>query len=89
MTNEKVLAKAWRQFSVKILPAGCSAAQERDMRSAFYAGASSLFTALLNHVSEGDEVTDLDVSMIAGVHEELDAFAAECLARAPAPKRKA
>lgn len=42
------LATAWSSFSAKVIPAEASELQRREMRRAFYAGASAALGAMVN-----------------------------------------
>lgn len=55
-------------------PDGMSDAQRHHMRMAFFGGAQHLFGTLMNVLDPGDEPTDADLSKMAKIQSELDAF---------------
>jgi biotin synthase-like enzyme len=48
--------------------------QRQEMRRAFYAGASALFTIMTTQMTEGDEPQEADMNMMDDIHQELNDF---------------
>lgn len=54
--------KEWEDFRDKVIPNSASAVQISETKKAFYAGALALVSLTSRMFSEGEEVTDQDVS---------------------------
>jgi hypothetical protein len=67
------LAARWESFADTIL-GGCSPIQRREMRRAFYAGASSLWDILMLTMDEGEEPTKADEGRMEQIQDELEQF---------------
>ena len=70
-----LVATEWDAFAEVTLPRDCSAVQRREMRLAFYGGASAVFFALLNRLTGGQEAEEADLTMLKRLGEELQQFA--------------
>lgn len=77
--NKRMIERGWQGFERLVLPPDASGAQRRDMRRAFFCGASLLFYGILTQASGGpvDEVTEEDLHMMDGVQQEIDEFGEE------------
>lgn len=74
--GERRLSKEWRDFERHCVHVGAPAVQLREMRRAFYAGATSVLHLMTRDLDEGtDEVTEEDVAVLDGLAAELKAFA--------------
>lgn len=54
--------KEWEDFRDKVIPKSASAVQISETKKAFYAGTLALVSLTSTMFSEGEEVTDQDVS---------------------------
>jgi hypothetical protein len=79
----KHIEAQWARYRQMVVSPLAGEAQMRDMRDAFFAGAMTLFEALVNGVSEGpeNEVTPSDMQMMNDLQTELDTWQAEVEAR--------
>lgn len=68
------LATEWRDYEIRVLPIDAPEVQRIETRRAFYAGAQSLFTGLINSLELGTESTDNDLKMMDSIKAELDKF---------------
>lgn len=76
MSNKQILAEAWARFDAHILdPINASQIQRVETRRAFYAGALSLHTGIMNGISQADGVTEQDEALMEGLEQELAQFA--------------
>jgi replicative DNA helicase len=79
MPNEKktgLMAEQWAEFERKVLPDNVSQVQRREMRRAFYSGAQAILFRVIEALAPESEPTDADLAVMAGVHQELQDFAA-------------
>ncbi len=51
--NPLVIRKAWRSYKEKVIPRNAPAVQVEESRRAFYAGAHTLFSSILQGLSGG------------------------------------
>lgn len=65
----------WNKFSQAVLPKDCSALQRKEMRVAFYGGATAMFHGLLLRLDPGNDATDGDLETMSAIGKELDEFA--------------
>lgn len=75
--SERPLAAAFEAFRRQVIPKDAPPIQVVEMQKAFMAGASVLFTLLIKGVSEGDEVNQADMNLMAAVQAEVDTFGQE------------
>jgi hypothetical protein len=66
----KVIATAWAAYEQQVIPPHAPDIQKVESRRAFYAGAASLFGAIMNLLEPGQEATEADL-------QRMDAIAAE------------
>lgn len=75
LTNEgKLIEAGWVAFEQFVLPKDAGAAQRRDMRAAFFAGAQHLFASVITIMDEDREPTDADLHKMDMISAELDNF---------------
>lgn len=74
------LETAWRSYREDVLPNDAPSNQQIECRRAFYAGAQSLFEAIMMNLGPGEEPTEAEIAMMDEVHEELQQFARDVLA---------
>jgi hypothetical protein len=75
--GEDTIAAAWASLEACIFDAHTPPIQRREMRQAFYAGASSLFGLLMGALDPEDETTPADLERMDGWKTELEQFAAQ------------
>jgi hypothetical protein len=73
----KWIERAWDRYRKMVVPADAGPVQVAETRQAFMAGAAILFTAIMQGVSEGDEVQESDERLMADIQAEVDAFGQE------------
>jgi hypothetical protein len=78
----KLIEAGWIGLQAAAIPADATAAQIREMRLAFMAGAQHLFASIMVSLDPGEEATDADLRRMDLIAAELDAFAEEVKARA-------
>lgn len=86
--GRRYIAEAWASFEARCMHPNAGEAQRREMRGAFYAGAMVLFSTMQNEVTDGDEITEGDMSMMEALDAELQAFGQEARERARAERAK-
>ena len=72
--NPHIIASLWEGYRANVIPKDAPLIQLREGRLCFYAGAISLFTAIMTLLDPGSEATDADLLKMAWIEEELDAF---------------
>lgn len=78
LTDEGRLIEAgWAGLAAVWLPADAPAQQVADPRKAFMAGAQHAWSSLITMLEPGDDPTTADLSRMAKIQIELDAFGAE------------
>jgi hypothetical protein len=74
MDKAKRIEAAWESYRQRVIPHGASQVQITETRNGFYAGALSLFSAIMTTLDPGDEATDADLQVMAEIQTELDSF---------------
>jgi len=69
-----ILADAWRDYEIKIIPLNAPDVQRVECRRAFYAGARSLFHAIVTVLEPGLEPTEADLKAMDNINAELERF---------------
>lgn len=69
-----VLAMAWQDYLLKVIPPGASEIQIKETQRAFYAGAGFLMDSLMKMLGPGNETTEADMQIIEGVAVEVRDF---------------
>lgn len=82
MSDAKLIARGWERYRQMVVPRDASEVQVKETRQAFYAGASVLFTTLVNALEPGQEATDADLRKMNDIQAEIDAFGQELDRRA-------
>ena len=71
------IAAQWYDFAAMALPLVPAESPQRiDMRRAFYAGATALFTEITRSLTPGPDAQPADEQMLMEIDAELRAFAA-------------
>jgi hypothetical protein len=86
--SRKYLEPGWKDFERRCVHEDAGDVQRRSMRQAFYAGALVVFATLESQVSQGDEITDADMDLMATIDAELRAFATELKRLAEASRKR-
>jgi hypothetical protein len=68
------ILSAWKSYEVMVLPKEASEVQKSETKQAFFAGAATIFQALMAGLSDGPEETEGDMTMLADIETELRAF---------------
>lgn len=74
--KRQLIAEQWNEFAAKVLNAEAPAAQRREMRLAFYAGAHAGLYQVIVALSPEAETTEADLQLMRDVDDELKSFAA-------------
>jgi len=77
MKPEYILA-GWHSFRRATIPIHATPEQLRQLKMAFFGGASFLLSAVMRKLSTGEEITEADLQMMRDVQTELTAFAESC-----------
>ena len=81
---KKPITEEWERFESFVVPREASDIQRKEMRSAFFAGALSLFNSIMNQLEDTgnpDDVTEWDMAFMAAVAADLEGYKAEVRAR--------
>lgn len=70
-----LIEREWQGFEGRVMPPEASVAQRKNMRIAFFAGATSMFNMLIRNVSQGEEITQTDMELMDSIEGEIAAFA--------------
>lgn len=74
--RKKIIEDQWKEYR-KLLSPHAGKVQIHETRNAFYAGAYSLFTAMIKNVSQGTEDTPEDEKLMQDISDEFDDFRKE------------
>ncbi len=77
----KLIEVAWLEYVEKVIPPDAPAIQFKECRKAFYAGAGTLFSSIMNVLGPGQEATESDLLIMDGINEELQQFLKEAQRR--------
>ena len=69
-----IVEREWKDWEAAVMPSNAGPNQRREMRRAFYAGASMLFFALKRIMDADREPTDADLKKMNDIYLELEAF---------------
>lgn len=72
-----LIAEEWDKYSRMAIHSGAGTIQRREMRRAFYAGASGILFGIIRKLANDRgncEPTEEDILVMAGVQHELDDF---------------
>ena len=70
----KYIEDQWNSYRAMCVPKDASEVQVKETKQAFYAGASILFTFLMQTLDGGTEETAADLQKMADLQAEIDAF---------------
>jgi hypothetical protein len=79
-TSKKIstMKEAWALYNHAVLdPIGAGAVQRWETRVGFYAGASSILSIIMDHLTPGDDVEKSDIDKLDALVKELDEFTAQ------------
>jgi len=74
MIKQKSLAEQWQDFAFLTGVAFASNIQRQEMRRAFYAGAASIFDAMMIGLDEDHEPTVADMNYMTSLADEMERF---------------
>jgi hypothetical protein len=77
MIEKQRLAEAWNQFSRMVIAKDAGPIQRKEMRMAFYGGATALFTIIMNILEPGAEATDKDLVTMDEIWREMTRYKEE------------
>lgn len=72
--SAKPIERAFASYRRMVMSAGAGPVQVKETRQAFFAGAAVLMQAVMQNLSDGQDVTADDMAMMAAIQAELDAF---------------
>jgi hypothetical protein len=72
--KKRYIEEQWNEFRRSVLSKDAPQIQIDEMRKAFFAGVVALFGHVLGNLSEGNDVKEQDLQMMASIHEELEEF---------------
>lgn len=76
------IAEAWADYERKVLPRECGSVQRTETRRAFYAGAVTVFGALVHGLGSNPDVYSTeDEALMDGIKAECEQFLADVMAR--------
>jgi hypothetical protein len=75
--TRQIIESEWQAYRRQVVPANAPEVQMLECRRAFWAGASSLFGAIMNILEPGTEATEADLDLMTAISEELKAFVAD------------
>lgn len=64
----------WRIYETLVMPANAGDVQRKETRRAFYAGGQAMLHAIMQNVSEGEEITAADIQLLHELNAEITAF---------------
>lgn len=73
----KLIADAWRDYEIKVVPLNAPEVQRTESRRAFYAGAIAVFTGVLSMLEPGMEPTDNDLKKMDDLFKEIKQYKAD------------
>lgn len=75
----KTLDKLWNDYGSRVLPVNVGPVQVAETKRAFYAGAYSILTAMMDQVGDEEDATDTEVNMVGDFFTEAEKFLASQL----------
>jgi hypothetical protein len=73
--GQATVARWWREYAEKIIPANAPPVQKQECRRAFYAGAAAFLDAMMSGLSADSEPTAEDEAHMERLSSELHQFA--------------
>ncbi len=70
----KLIADAWRDFEIKVIPLNAPDVQRTECRRAFYAGARTLLTGIVGMLDADKEPTEDDLKRMDAIQAELNQY---------------
>lgn len=70
----KLIADAWRDFEIQVVPLNASDVQRVETRRAFYQGANAMFTGIVGMLEPGKDPTEKDLRKMDEIQAEIDQF---------------
>lgn len=70
----KLIADAWRDFEIQVVPLNAPDVQRTECRRAFYQGALSLFHGMVKMFDPDKEPTEADLKKMEAISAEIDQF---------------
>ena len=78
MSNPRYVEQKWQVYLGEVVPEGAGEVQRRECRRAFYAGAKSVISVLLETIpQDGSEPTPADEQVFEALDEEFDLYIGE------------
>jgi hypothetical protein len=74
MGKRKTVAEQWDEFELLTGVFRTSSIQRSEMRRAFYAGAASIFDAMIMSLDPGQEATEADLQYLTDLTNEMTNF---------------
>lgn len=74
MVKSKVIGSLWESYRKNVIAKDAGPTQLKEMRFAFYAGASSLFSTIINLLEPGTEPTENDLNRMSAIQDEIQEF---------------
>jgi hypothetical protein len=81
----KIIETQWNSYLTNVVPPEASESQVSETRRAFYAGAASLFHALVGTMDDDEEPTERDLERVSSIHKELEDHMQEAIREAFGP----
>lgn len=72
--NKLLIDTGFLGFRMAVLPLNAAPAQVEAMRAAFFAGASHVFSTIINMLDPGEEATEQDFKRLDNIQAELEKF---------------
>lgn len=72
--NGKIIEAGWEGLRLMSIPPDAPQVQITEMRNAFFAGASHLFSSIMNMLDPGKEATEADTRRLDLISKELAEF---------------
>lgn len=74
MPDEQRIQQHWVEYAERVIPKNAPTVQIVECRRAFFAGAVAFHSAMLNGLSQGDDITSADEAMMLELDAELRQF---------------
>lgn len=72
-----LVERAWQSYRTDVLSPDAPDEQVSECRTAFYGGATALYTTIMRRMDPGSEPTQADMDLMASIDRELREFARE------------
>ena len=74
MPSEQRIQQRWVEYAERVIPKNAPTVQIVECRRAFFAGAVALHSVMMNGLSQGDDITEADETMMIELDAELRQF---------------